>query len=219
MMHQNFTYKNSIATVIIAAIAWFAVIMQFLISVPEYMQKGETLAGSIVHLASYFTILTNILVAVSLTSVLLFPETFIGRFFSKISSATAIAVYITIVALVYNLVLRPFWSAKGAFKTNDELLHVVVPALYLLNWLFFLPKKGLVWKQLPNWLIFPLCYLFYVIIRGALTGFYPYFFVDVKRFGYAAVALNAFVLLIVFAVFCAMFISIGRKMISKKPVS
>ncbi|MEX8547996.1 MAG: Pr6Pr family membrane protein [Mucilaginibacter sp.] len=219
MIHQNYTYKNSIATAIIAAVAWFAVIMQFLISVPEYMQKGETLAGSIVHLASYFTILTNILVAVSLTSVLLFPKTFVGRFFAKISSATAIAVYITIVCLVYNLVLRPFWSAKGIFKTNDELLHVVVPALYLLNWFFFLPKKGLVWRALPYWLIFPLCYLFYVIIRGTFTGFYPYFFVDVKTFGYATVALNAFVLLIVFALFCALFIWLGRKMISRKPFS
>jgi hypothetical protein len=218
-MHQNFTYKNSIANGIIAAVAWFAVIRQFLISVPEYLEKGRTLAGSIVQLASYFTILTNILVAVSLTAVLLVPKSAVGRFFARISSATAIAVYITIVALVYNLVLRPFWNAKGAFKTNDELLHVIVPALYLLNWLFLLPKKGLVWRALPGWLIFPLCYLFYVIIRGALTGFYPYFFVDAKSFGYAAVALNAFILLIVFAVFCALFIFIGRKMISRKTAS
>lgn len=218
-MHQNFTCKNSIATGIIAAIAWFAVIMQFLISVPEYRLKGETLAGSIIHLASYFTILTNILVAVSLTSVLLIPKTFVGRFFTKISSVTAIAVYITIVAFVYNLVLRPFWSTKGVFKTNDELLHVVVPVLYVLNWLFLLPKKGLVWRQLPNWLLFPLCYLFYVIIRGSLTGNYPYFFVDAKSYGYAAVALNSFVLLIVFAVFCALYILIGRKMISRKAIS
>ncbi len=181
------------------------------------MQKGETLAGSIIHLASYFTILTNILVAISLTAVLLIPKTAVGRFFSKI--ATAIAVYITIVSLVYNLVLRPFWSAKGIFKTNDELLHVVVPILYILNWLFLLPKKGLVWKQLPGWLLFPLGYLFYVIIRGAFMGFYPYFFVDAKSYGYAAVALNSFVLLIVFAVFCALYIFIGRKMVSKKVIS
>ncbi len=214
-MNQNFTYKNSIASGLIAAVTWFAVFMQYKISVPEYLEKGRTLAGSIVQLTSYFTILTNVLVALSLTAVLLIPKTVVGRFFSKISTATAIAVYITIVCLVYNLVLRQFWNAKSVFKTNDELLHVVVPFLYVLNWLFLLPKTGLVWKQLPGWLLFPLGYLVYIIIRGALTGYYPYFFVDVKSFGYAAVALNAFGLLIIFALLGALFIFIGRKMIPK----
>ncbi len=214
-MQQNFTYKNSIAAVLIAAVAWFAVIMQFIISVPEYLGKGRTLAGSIVQLLSYFTILTNILVAVSLTSVLLVPRTAVGRFFSKISTATAIAVYITIVCLVYNLVLRQFWNAKGAFKTNDELLHVIVPFLYIFYWLFLLPKNGLAWKQLPGWLLFPMGYLVYIIIRGTLSGFYPYFFVDVKSFGFATVAINSVALLVIFAFLCALFIFIGRAMLPK----
>ncbi len=218
-MDQKRILRNTFFITLIAIIAWFAVIMQFLISVPEYLEKGRTLAGSIVQLASYFTILTNILVAISLTAILLIPRTAVGLFFSKISTATAIAVYITIVCLVYNLVLRQFWSAKGVFKTNDELLHVIVPFLYIFYWLFLLPKQGLAWKQLPGWLLFPLGYLVYIIIRGALTGFYPYFFVDVKSFGYAAVALNAFVLLIVFALLGALFIAIGRKLISKKTTS
>jgi hypothetical protein len=200
---------------LIALIAWFAIIKQFTISVPDYLEKGRTLAGSIVQLLSYFTIQSNILVAFSLTAILLIPKTDIGRFFSGVSSATAIAVYITIVSLVYNLVLRPFWHPKGFYKPIDELLHLVIPVLYILYWLFLLPKQGLKWEQLPKWLVFPLIYLIYIIARGAATGFYPYFFVDAKHFGYAHVAINFILLLLVFCFFAALFIFVGRKLIRK----
>ncbi|RYY06439.1 MAG: hypothetical protein EOP43_06365 [Sphingobacteriaceae bacterium] len=104
-MNQKPILKNIVFTSLTALVAWFAVIAQFTISVPEYLEKGRTFAGSFVQLLSYFTIQSNILVAFSLTAVLLFPQAKTGRFFSKISTATAIAVYITIVSLVYNLVL------------------------------------------------------------------------------------------------------------------
>ncbi len=212
-MNEKPILKNILFTALTALTAWFAIIAQFTISVPEYLEKGRTLAGSFVQLLSYFTIQSNILVAFSLTAVLLFPKTGAGRFFSKVSTATAIAVYITIVSLVYNLVLRPFWHPKGFYKPIDELLHLVVPIMYILYWLFLLPKQGLMWKQLSGWLLFPFIYLIYIILRGAATGLYPYFFVDVKTFGYAQVAVNSFFLLLVFALFGALFIFIGRKQI------
>lgn len=214
-MNQHRKLINTVFIGIIAVVTWYAVVMQFVISVPEYLGKGRTLAGSFVQLLSYFTILSNALVAFSLTAVLLFPKTIFGRFFTKIGTATAIAVYIFIVCLVYNLVLRPFWHPAAPFKPNDELLHVFVPALYLLYWLFMLPKNGLAWKQLWGWLIFPLLYLVYIISRGTLTGYYPYFFVDVKTFGFAQVAINAVLLLLIFTLLCALFIAIGRKMVRK----
>ncbi len=204
---------------LIAIMAWIAVVMQFMISIPDYLAKGRTLAGSVVQLLSYFTIQSNILVAFSLSVILLIPETDFGRFFSKISTATAIAVYITIVSLVYNLVLRQFWHPKGLYKPVDELLHLVVPVMYILYWLFLVSKDGLEWKQLPSWLIFPFMYLIYIIIRGATTGFYPYFFVDVKTFGYAQVAINSLLLLLVFTFLGAVFIFIGRKLIRKDRAS
>ncbi|RYY06438.1 MAG: hypothetical protein EOP43_06360 [Sphingobacteriaceae bacterium] len=64
-------------------------------------------------------------------------------------------------------------------------------------------------------MIFPLVYLIYIIVRGAVTGFYPYFFVDVKTFGFGQVAINAFVLLLVFALFSSLFIFIGKKLTRK----
>lgn len=215
-MDRKLTPTNAFFTGLISLLAWFAVMMQFIISVPEYLGKGRTLGGSFVQLLSYFTIETNILVAFSLAVVLLVPKTNLGRFFSKISTATAIAVYITIVSLVYNLVLRQFWHPKGLYKPVDELLHLVVPVLYILYWVFLLPKQGLKWKQLPGWLIFPFTYLIYIIVRGVVFGFYPYFFVDIKQFGYAQVAINSILLLLVFTLFGTLFIFVGRKLVPKK---
>ncbi|MGI4806372.1 MAG: Pr6Pr family membrane protein [Janthinobacterium lividum] len=214
-MNPDFNRPNKIISSLIATIAWLAVVWQFFISVPNYLAKGRTPVGAFIQLLSYFTIESNLLIATSLTVIILLPNTKINRFFSKISTTTAIAVYIFIVSLVYNLVLRPFWHPKSPYQPDDELLHLIVPILYIFYWLFFLPKQGLAWKQLPGWLLFPALYLVYILVRGALSGFYPYFFLDVKSYGYLQVLINSAVLLVVFSLFCALFILIGRSTIRK----
>lgn len=70
-MDRNPRLKYAFFIGLIAILAWFAVIMQFMISIPDYLAKGRTLAGSVVQLLSYFTIQSNILVAFSLTVILL----------------------------------------------------------------------------------------------------------------------------------------------------
>lgn len=214
-LNQALNSRNVFIAGLLAIVSWVAVVWQFFISVPDYLARGRTTGGAIVQLLSYFTIESNLLIAFSLSLIVLLPKVTLSRFFSKISTVTAIAVYIFIVSLVYNLVLRPFWHAKSPYKTDDELLHLVVPVLYILYWLL-LPKFGLAWKQLPGWLLFPLLYLVYILIRGALSGFYPYFFLDVKSFGYVQVMINSLALLLVFSIVCSLFIFVGRLLTKSK---
>jgi hypothetical protein len=68
-------------------------------------------------------------------------------FFSKPSVTTAIAVYIFIIGLVYNIILRNLWQPQGSQKIADELLHVAVPLLYVLYWLIFAKKNPLQWMD------------------------------------------------------------------------
>lgn len=203
-------YQKPILMVLTAGLAWFAIVMQFCISIPAFLRMGRTLAGSIVELFSFFTILSNLLLAVSLTAVLLKPASLLGKFFLQLSVSSAIAVYITIVGLVYNLVLRQVWDPHGLFKLTDELLHLVVPVLYLIYWLIYVSKAGLKWGQLFNWLLFPLIYLIYIIIRGAISGYYPYPFINVVKIGYIQVALNFFIISLTFIFFSVLFILAGR---------
>jgi len=208
-MQQKISFKT-ILMVFTACITWFAVILQFSISINLYLQSGRTLGGTIVQLFSFFTILSNILIAVYLSVLLLKPASRPGKYFSSASVAGAVAVYIAIVGLVYNLVLRYIWAPAGLSRVADELLHLVNPVLFLLYWLIYAPKSTLKWGDLYYWLIFPLIYLIFIIIRGAVSGFYPYPFMDVLTLGYAKVAVNSLMIMAGFVFFSALFIFIGR---------
>ena len=113
-----------------------------------------------------------------------------GIYFKRPSVATAITVYIIIVGVVYNIVLRPLWNPQGLQLVVDELLHSVIPVLMLAYWFAFVPKGKLGWKQFLPWMLYPLIYLVYVLIRGSLSGYYPYPFINVESLGYEKVFIN-----------------------------
>ena len=197
-------------TALLIILIWFTLVLQFTISVPAYQEQGRTLAGSVLQLCSFFTILSNFLVVVSLTILLIKPGSTVGKFFSKGSVLTGLTVYITVVGIVYNVVLRQIWHPEGLFKLADELLHTVNPLLFIIYWLAFVPKQGLKWSDTLSWLIFPFIYLVYILIRGEISGYYPYPFIDVSLLGYTKVMINSLVLLLVFLAFGALFVFAGR---------
>lgn len=201
---------KSIYTLMVVLIAWFALVVQFTISIQAIEAKGDSLAFALVQLISFFTILTNILAAKSLTIQLIAPGSYWGRFFSKPSIQTAITVYMAIVGLVYWAVLRSTWKPQGWFKVADELLHTIDPLLFIIYWLVFVPKNSLVYKHVLNWLWYPLIYLIYILIRGAIYHRYPYYFVDVDIMGYGRALIHSFALMLLFIGVGALFIWIGR---------
>ncbi|WP_107826297.1 Pr6Pr family membrane protein [Mucilaginibacter yixingensis] len=162
--------------------------------------------GAIIQIFSFFTIQTNLLVAVCLTGLSVLPKTSWGKFFYRPSVLTAIAVYISIVGLVYAVVLRNTWQPQGLFKTTDFLLHTISPLLYVVFWLVFVSAGSVKWQAMLRWAIFPLAYLVYALVRGAVIGWYPYPFLDVAKLGYERVAVNSLVILVVFLIFSALFI-------------
>jgi hypothetical protein len=177
-------------------LCWFALILQLYLVITHEVPPGMHLLGRIIRYFSFFTILSNLLVGISLTFLLVNPEAPLSGFFSRPSVQTAIALYISLVGLVYSILLREVWDPKGLQKVGDILLHDVVPVLYVLYWLIFTPKGLLQWKDALRWLIFPLAYLAYILFRGALSGIYPYPFLDVGSEGYPRVFLNIGLLLL-----------------------
>ncbi|WP_338647851.1 Pr6Pr family membrane protein [Flavobacterium sp. KS-LB2] len=198
---------NSRFFAIIAIVGWFAVVLQlYLIIINRVVSLSET----IVRFFSFFTIQSNILVAVCFTFLWLKPKSKWGLFFSKPKNTTAITLYITIVGIVYNAILRFLWAPTGLQKVADELLHSVIPILVLLYWILFVPKKTLEFKNIFPWLIFPAVYLVYTLVRGAFFSFYPYPFIDVILLGYEKVLINSFFMLLAFLFFGTLFIGIGK---------
>ena len=192
---------------------WFAVIEQLILML---LNQQTPLATTLIQFISYFTILTNILVALYFTLLWLRPSSRWGQFFSKANNSTAVAVYITIVGLVYNIILRSLWKPEGMQKLVDELLHTVIPLYFILYWVLFVPKNSLGWKNVFNWLLYPFVYLIYILIRGSVTGLYPYPFIDVSIIGFSQALTNCRLVFIAFLVISFLFIGLAR--VLKKPL-
>ncbi len=168
-----------------AAVAWFGLGLQLYVSLALAALRGRSLLAASGEYFSYFTILTNLLVALALTvQGQLAPR---KRFFTRPSVLGGLVVSIVTVALGYNLLLRQRWHPAGLGRIADETLHVATPALYVVFWCLYVPKGGLRWADVLAWLLYPLGYLLYALLLGALSGFYPYYFLDVRTLGYPGV--------------------------------
>ena len=204
-------YKIKLAYVGLAAIlAWFTVGMMFYVPVPGNLEIGQTILVSIVQISSYFTILTNLVVALAYSFILFAPNSKPGKFFSQTYTLTGIAVYIGVISFIYMLLLRDRWDLDGLMKLADILLHTINPLLFLMFWIVFVPKQHLPWRQAIYWLLYPLIYLIYILIRGAIFDVYPYHFINVTTLGYNKVIINCLWILLAFLSFSGIFLSISR---------
>jgi len=102
--------SRNIFLFILVIAGWFALIGQFYLIIEN---RVASLAETVARYFGFFTILTNILVAVCCTFLLFKPGSVAARFFSKATTQTAIAVYITVVGLIYNIILRFLWKPEG----------------------------------------------------------------------------------------------------------
>jgi hypothetical protein len=194
---------------IAALLGWFALALQLLLSIQLSVANGQgALAGAWTYLG-YFTILTNMLVAMALTAAACGPRGTLSRFFARPDVHTAIAMSIVIVAAIYNLMLRQLWQPHGWQIVADNTLHVVMPALFLLYWWLAVPKATLRWPQVIVWQLYPAAYFAYVLARGAVDHWYPYPFLDVTKLGYLLVLVDACVVLLVFVVVALLLVALG----------
>ncbi len=192
---------------ILSCFAWFALIPQFFITMSNDQAPWFE---NFIRYFSFFTLLTNAMVAIYSTVLLIAPNSSWGRFFARTGTATAIAVYITIVALISNTVLRGLIQFEGLQKILNEVQHVIVPVLFVLYWCVFVNKNSLRWKDFLPWLWYPFIYLLFVLIRGSFSNFYPYPFIHLGNLGLQQTLINSVGVGILFILVSLVFISIGK---------
>jgi hypothetical protein len=199
---------------LLALLAWFALGLRLYLSVADAIAKGLDLAPVIIGYCSFFTILTNLLVACVCTWIAFAPD----RSNANLEAATA--VYIAVVGLGYSFLLRHIWAPQGLEKVADLLLHDLIPLLYVLYWLFFRRKrKPLPWSSALVWLIWPAIYLAYTMVRGSITGRYSYPFLDPGNLGYSNVLIMIAVLFIAFLALGLAAIALTRHSLRKSLIS
>jgi hypothetical protein len=191
-----------------AIVAWAGILLQCAVSVRSAAMRADSVPYALLQVFAYFTVLTNLLVAVIATRHWRAP----GRqqLPATASMFAATGVYILLVGITYSLLLRRLWAPEGLHRVADTLLHDVTPVLYVLWWLLAAPKRGLRWVQPLKWLAYPALYALFLLVLGTATGRYLYPFADVPQFGAAAVAVNALLMLGAFLCVGLLFVAVGR---------
>lgn len=188
----------------IAILAWFAVASQLQLSIEH---RTTSIPETLLRFFTFFTILTNILVALYCTA---YSLQYKKKLLAKPGLLTAITLYITIVGSVYQVALRHIWDPQGLQRIVDELLHSIVPILMIIFWVLANQLQHYKWKHLGYMLLYPLIYLGIVLLRGYYTNYYPYPFLDVYTFGWSATLLNIAILFCVVLAFASSFVAIGK---------
>lgn len=196
-----------------AGVAWLGLVLTLVISgaggyaesVPPrglYGLHPDGAAGVVSRLAdtlSYFTIWSNVVVAVSATLLVLRPLR--TGFLDRVVRLDALLM-ITVTAIVYQVLLAPTADVVGWSRLTDPILHVVTPALTVLVWLVAGPRGWVTGRLVPFALVVPLAWVAWMLGRGAVVGAYPYDFTNVVTLGYGPVA-TTLVLILVFGLVVA----------------
>ena len=176
---------------LMAIVGWCGLVIQLDLVLLARWTSGASLLGGLVNYFSFFTVLTNTLVAVVLTCVATRQPSKGRTFFLQPWVTSGITVSIIVVGVAYNLLLRQLWQPQGLQWLANELLHDVMPVLFTLYWWFCVPKGSLRVGHIGVWVLYPVLYFAYTLLRGHLLGVYPYPFIDVEKLGYAQAFINA----------------------------
>ncbi|MFF0609589.1 Pr6Pr family membrane protein [Nocardia tengchongensis] len=149
---------------------------------------------SFVNFFSYFTIQSNIIgVVVLLVGGLRDPD---GRRWQLIRGAATL--YLTITLIIYAVLLANIDVQLQERWINDT-MHRVIPIVLIADWLLVAGGIKPTIKLVLGWLVYPLAYGAYTLIRGPFADWYPYPFIDPRDQGYGALTIGLVVMAVVFA--------------------
>ncbi len=166
-----------------------------------------------VNFFSFFTIQSNIFAVVVFVLAALRPDP------DEEASPTwdlvrgAAVAYMTTTFVVYGLLLTGYNDAlQTSVPWVNNVLHRIFPLVLLIDWVLRPPRHLLTFRRALIWMVFPLAYLAYSLLRGPLVGWYPYPFLDPRNAGgYPLVVLYGVGIALGFFLFVALIVVIGRR--------
>ncbi len=174
-------------------------------------QTRPDLPIRLLRLISYFTIQSNVLVAITAAQLARNPARDGARW--RVLRVAGVA-GIAITGLVHFVLLRPLLDLQGTDYVADKLLHMVVPVLAVAGWARFGPRPRVTTRAVALALIWPFAWLAEALTVGGLSGWYPYPFLDHREDGVAAVVAAGVGITVLFIAVFALLAGIDR---SAKP--
>jgi hypothetical protein len=130
------------------------------------------------NLFSYYTIQSNLLVAAALLVGMRYMWRGKPQPEGVVIFKSGALLWILVTGVVFALLLSGLWQPQGAMAYVNLSLHYFTPLGMFLNWLLFEKKGRFKLAYMLAWLAYPLAYALGSLVRGALTGFYPYWFLN-----------------------------------------
>lgn len=160
---------------------------------------------------SFFTIQSNLLAAGVLTLVALRGSA--PRSARLELARGAVTLYLLITGVVFALLLSNLPEELQLTRPwVDTTLHQIVPIVVVLDWLLDPPRVRIAARTALLWLAYPVAYVVYSLVRGEIVDWYPYPFVNVATYGYAAVLRNCVVLLVGFVLVALAVAAVGNRL-------
>jgi len=214
-----------------AVTALSGVVAGFIVNFDRATREAQDLELVLVNYFSLFTIVSSLLSAVALIVAASWSMRHPGTSREPLAIAIAVAAVaapVLLLGLVYNILLR---NAPSGIALDDtagialldsyavEVLHVVLPIYFVLDLLLAPRRRGLSWRWLAAFVVYPLGWTLYTMVRGlrvvnpdgSTEWWYPYPFLDPHNAGgYPSAFMYIGAMLVGFVAIGAIIIAIGR---------
>ncbi|MCX6399933.1 MAG: Pr6Pr family membrane protein [Propionibacteriales bacterium] len=174
-------------------------------------EDPPSLGLRLIRLVAYFTIQSNLLIAIATVLLARDPERD-GTGFRSLRLAGIVG--ITVTGLVHFFLLRPLLDLEGASYVADKLLHMLVPALAVIGWFAFGPRPRVESRAITVSLAWPIGWLAVILVAGTATGWFPYPFLDHEEKGWGSVVVVCIAITALFGGLIALYRYADRKLSS-----
>lgn len=159
---------------------------------------------SVANYFSFFTIQSNVLgVLVLLIGSL---RELHGRRWQLIRGATTL--YLVITGVVYAVLLANI-DVTLTDKWVNDILHRLMPIVMVVDWILVPVSLRISGRLIGTWLVYPVVYGVYTLVRGPIVDWYPYPFMDPRSQGYISLTIGLIILLGVFALLAAAVVTLS----------
>ncbi|MFG6491652.1 Pr6Pr family membrane protein [Microbacterium sp. P03] len=189
---------------VMAAASLAGVVTQFVIAVQ--------IDFGVVNFFSYFTTLSNLFASIVFLvgAAQIIRKKPAGPRWDAVRGSSV--VYMAFVGIVFNTLLAGA-DVGPLLPWTNVVHHMLMPLAVVIDWLLLPPRTRLSLRTAFVWILVPVVYTVYSVVRGAITGFYCYpFFNPAAVGGYGGVALYCVVLLIGFIVLALVIRAVGNAM-------
>lgn len=176
-----------IAAVVLAALGWD----QVRVILSSHHSPG--LLRTLIREYSFFTQQSNIAVLAAALTLVLNPWRD-GVCWRVLRADAVLGILIT--GVVYPVLLARGSQLTGSGFWINVSLHYLSPWAVVMAWLVFGPRPRMDRRTAALALIWPLLWVGYTLLHGSVSGWYPYYFLDVGKMGYPATLLMVAILII-----------------------